>query len=518
MKHYVRILLAVILIFGLSFPAMHAGAQGDAPPADPSTETETETETQPPSPAPTQPPTRPIVVIRSYYLDQDTIRPGESFTLHLQIRNVGGETAHNLIFAFSGDDFKPQETGGVVAVGELERDRDHDIGQRLLASTALWGKTNGTLSVQLSYNGPDGQAYTENFTITLDVLGWSGTWATATPTPTATAMPRAQVVVSSYQTDLELLEPGSIFTLNMNVRNLGSTDAQSVTMVLGGGATGSISPEGTPQPGGISGGSGELSVFAPLGSSNLQYLGDIPTGAEQAVNQKLIVNVSAEPGAYTLKISFIYSDSRGNRLVDDQIITLLVYQLPRVEVNFYRDPGAISAMQPNSLPLQVVNLGRKTAVLGNMTVTAENAELMNNVSLVGTLEAGGYFPLDVMYIPNEPGPAELKVLINYTDDFNQPRTIEQTIPIEVMESMMPEMPEPGMEIGPDGMPVGPGGVMDGGPAAPETFWQKVLRFLKGLIGLDSAPPQEMEPPMPMPGEGIPPGGLGSAPALRKAQG
>jgi hypothetical protein len=34
--------------------------------------------------------------------------------------------------------------------------------------------------------------------------------------------------------------------------------------------------------------------------------------------------------------------------------------------------------------------------------------------------------------------------------------------------------------------------------APETFWQKVLRFFRGLFGLDSAPPQTepfMEGPM-----------------------
>jgi hypothetical protein len=65
-------------------------------------------------------------------------------------------------------------------------------------------------------------------------------------------------------------------------------------------------------------------------------------------------------------------------------------------------------MAPNTIPMQVVNLGRKSIVLGNMTVTAENADLMNNTTLVGTLEPGGYFPLDLMLIPQVPGPLELK--------------------------------------------------------------------------------------------------------------
>jgi hypothetical protein len=150
-------------------------------------------------------------------------------------------------------------------------------------------------------------------------------------------------------------------------------------------------------------------------------------------------------------------------------------------------------MMPNTLPIQVVNLGRKTAVMGNMKVTADQAELMNNVSLVGTLDAGGYFPLDVMFIPQAAGPTELKITINYTDDFNQARTIEQTIPIEVIEGAPVD---PGIQ-NPEGDP----GTGETPPAvtADETFWQKTLRFLKGLIGLDSAAPQ----PAPQPGELLP---------------
>jgi len=72
-------------------------------------------------------------------------------------------------------------------------------------------------------------------------------------------------------------------------------------------------------------------------------------------------------------------------------------------------------------------------------------------------------------------------LVNYNDDFNQPRTIEQTITIDVMEMMIEPIPEEGMN-GEGGLPVD---VPTGGE---ETFWQKVLRFLRGLIGLDSGTP------------------------------
>ncbi len=489
------IVITALLMVGLGLPPGPANAQDPVP-------------TQVPSPLPLTdeiPPVidRPLIVIESYYLDQDTVAPGQSFTLFLSVRNKGKAVARNLIFNFSGTDFLPNETGGVRAEMELAGTNSADITQPLTATTELWGKTNGTVTVQLSYNGPGGEVYTESFIITIPVLGWSSVVKSPTPTPTVTAMPRAQLGITGYRTDVDPLQPGSIFTLQMDVINLGNGDARNVSMILGGGSSGGLGPDGTPQPGGISGASADLSVFAPLESSNVQFLGDIATGGAASTSQKLIVNVSANPGAYALKVSFVYTDAKGNRQVDDQVITMLVFQLPQIEVNYYRDPGPIMAMQPNMLPIQVVNLGRKVTVLGNMTITAENAELQNNTTLVGTLDAGGYFPLDVMYIPQASGPAQITININYTDDFNQARTITQTMDIEVMEGMggmpggMPgeglpgDMPGENMDpgMGPDGMPVD-------GIAVEETLWQKVTRFFKGLFGLDSAPPTNQ----PMPGE------------------
>lgn len=453
---------------------------------------------------------RPLVVIDSYYLDKDTVRPGDEFRLFLSARNNGSLPASNLIFSFASEGFIAQETGGVVSLGDLAAGGSEDISQKMSAGGSLWGQTSGAVAVKLTYTGPTGEAYTESFTVNVPVLGWSGSWSTATPTATGTVLPRAQIVVSSYRTDTDPLQPGTVFNLEMDIQNLGGGDAKNVSLAIGGGSNNpSSGGEGTPEPGGggISSSGADFSVFAPLGSANIQFFGDISAGQSLTARQQLIVNVSANPGAYTLKLSFIYTDMRGYRQVDDQIITLLVYQLPQVEVNFYRDPGPISAMQPNTIPVQVVNLGRKPAVMGNMKVAAENADVTNNVSLVGNLEAGGYFPLDVMLIPHAAGPLDLKVEISYTDDFNQPRKIEQSLNLIVMEGA--PVIEPGGALGPDGMPIEPGMGGDGGefmpPVVEETTWDKVLRFIKGFLGLDSAVPQPEVPTFPegMPPEGVP---------------
>ncbi|MHB1481652.1 MAG: hypothetical protein ACYCXH_04965, partial [Bellilinea sp.] len=70
----------------------------------------------------------------------------------------------------------------------------------------------------------------------------------------------------------------------------------------------------------------------------------------------------------------------------------------------------------------------------------------------------------------------------------------QTMTIEVMEMPTPE-PFP-----PDGEGIPPDGGMSGGP---ETFWQKVVRFFKGLFGLDSSPSSPEGPIEEFPVEPLP---------------
>ncbi len=203
-------------------------------------------------------------------------------------------------------------------------------------------------------------------------------------------------------------------------------------------------------------------------------------GGERDVQQHLIVNTTANPGAYPLKVSFVYKDDGGSSFTDDQVVTLLIYAPPVIEISFYQPPDPFFVGQPGGLPLQVVNLDRKSVVLGRLQASVEAGELSNNVLPIGLLDAGGYFTLDAVYIPVAAGPVELTVTVDYLDDFSQPQRITQVLPIEVMEA------EQGFE-GSGGGGGGGGIEVPVGPLEPEpeTLWAKIVRFLKGLFGLDS---------------------------------
>ncbi|NPV56102.1 MAG: hypothetical protein HPY76_05430 [Anaerolineae bacterium] len=426
---------------------------------------------------------RPIITIQSYAANVGTVQANQEFDLQVTLRNEGSEHASNLLVSFQSSDFYMLDTGGVVAMSSLVAHNSSDVEQPMKAVSDLADKEAAAVTVSISYTGPDGAAYSESFSLSVPLK--PTVYATVKPTVTGTPVPRPQVVVRAYRASIEPLQPGTIFDLELEIENLGNAEAQGVTLVVGG----SINTGGgseTPVVGGIGGGSGDLTNFAPVGTSNLFYVGDIAAGQQIRGTQQLIVNVNTQPGAYPLKLSFIYTDSRGNRLQDDQAITLMVYSLPQIEISFYRDPGMLLPGQPNILPLQVTNLGRKTTVLGNMKVTADAAMVNNGVTLVGALDAGGYYTLDAEVIPDQAGPLDLTVAIGYTDDFNNPRTIEQVLTLDVMDVPTPEL-FPGEQDGEfTNLP------------PQETFWDKVARFLKGLIGLDSGI-QQPQPEVPFEG-------------------
>jgi hypothetical protein len=358
--------------------------------------------------------------------------------------------------------------------GETER-----IFQPLSANRSIAGNATATLDVAVAYTDANGQSYSETFHLTFPVTQASGGVAatsTPTPTPTQRVVLRPQLLITAYTTDVELLQPGTRFTLHLDIQNLGAADARRITMIAGGGTASDGGGEGTPTgPGGVSGSGGDFSHFAPVNSSNVQSLGDLGAGGTFQAEQTFVVNATTTAGAYPMQFSFIYTSDSGN-YTDDQVITLLVYELPQVDVSLYRDPGPFFQYQPNILPVQIVNLGRKTSVLGNMRVVAESgATLSNNIILIGNLDPGGFFTLDATVIPDTPGTLTLEVAVDYTDDFNQQRTITDTVTVEVLESVPIDPGDGGDD----------GGVIEPPAPEPETFWQMVVRFFRGLFGLDS---------------------------------
>ncbi|HWQ84523.1 MAG TPA: hypothetical protein VN363_08160, partial [Anaerolineales bacterium] len=268
--------------------------------------------------------TRPLVIVDSYNTSVSKITPGQEFKLVVKLRNTGGREATNVVATFTPGSLVPRSTGGVAAIKELDPGETRKVEQPFTATYDILGATVAAQVMMLTYTDSAGTTYTETFNLSLPVATFSGVVGpTATPTPTATvpARPRPQLVINAYQTDIDTLTPGSRFSLDLTINNVGNADARRVTMILGGGTSGSTNPEGTPEPGGVSGSGGDFGNFAPVAASNVQFLGDLSAGSTLPANAHLIVNATANPGAYPMKISFVYNAPDNISYTDDQVIT-----------------------------------------------------------------------------------------------------------------------------------------------------------------------------------------------------
>jgi hypothetical protein len=448
-----------------------------------------------PPPTNTPPPfTRPQFAVYTSRL-AGTVRTNSEVTLKVVMENVGLATAYNTQAAFSSSDLTPTKTGGIAIVGNVLYDQEVDVGQTFYVSGQISGAGVIVVDMTLTYYDSEGASYSDKFTLSIPVSGTTAPSGPAAPTATPTGVKSSQLVITGYSSDVEPLQPGAQFGLNLKVQNVGNADAQRITMIVGGGSGGS-SDNGTPVPGGVSGGSGDFANFAPVGASNVQSLGNLKAGEQVQALQSLIVNVSTNPGAYPMRITFSYLNDKNEVVNDEQVITLLVYSLPNVDVSFYRPLDPFYAGQPGALPIQVVNIGKRSTVFGNIKVESAGGIVENGTSLVGSLEAGGYFTLDSLLIPDQPGTVTLNFTIDYVDDFNEPRTITKSIEVEVMEAFIDPSLDPSLNGG--GMDMGEGGFP---PMTEETVWQKIWRFILGLFGLDSSGPTETDPGLVPPSEG-----------------
>ena len=232
--------------------------------------------------------------------------------------------------------------------------------------------------------------------------GGFGSGGSAAATATPTGVKSSQLVITGYTSSVDPLQPGEQFALKLTVQNVGNAKAQRITMIVGGGSSGGGG--GTPQPGGVSGGGGDFANFAPVGASNVQSLGDLAAGETIQASAKPDRQCVHQLRARTRCGSrFSYLNDKNEVISDEQVITLLVYSLPNVDVSFYRPADPFFAGQPGMLPIQVVNLGRRLSVFGNIKVSASSGIIENGTSLVGSLDAGGYFTLDAMFTPEQSG-------------------------------------------------------------------------------------------------------------------
>jgi len=378
---------------------------------------------------------RPQLVVESAWTEPPVLGPGDRFTLTLQMANRGERTATRVVVGpASAELVVPAEGSNLAVVDRIAPGRAVTVTLPLVLGTVKQGGRVG-LELALSYGDAAGGTYSDRQSVGLEV--------------SSSLADRPQLLVAAVHTDPPVVAPGDLFTLTLEVQNVGGGDAYRLLLTLGGE------------------GGKELGPFVPRETGNVLFVPRVPAGERVQVTVPLVVDGSADAKAYGVPALLSYEDARGTTRSDVQRISLVVQRRPIFRIDFYRPVEGAMVGMPFPLPVEVINLGKATVNVTMMEVTGEGLDIQNGSLYVGPLDGGTSASLEAMAVAQQAGMVEVVVHVHYLDDFNRPQTVSQTLTVEVAgpPEPLPQESAPSTEEG--------------------SFWEKILRFLRGLLGLGS---------------------------------
>ncbi len=283
----------------------------------------------------------------------------------------------------------------------------------LIALTTLAGGQYN-LAFDLAWLDADGRSYSGNANVGL-TLGAAE--PTPTPTPAVSAKPR--LVLSGYAVS-GLVEPGGRFTMQFTVANQGEADAQNVQIKFGGDSATSLDP------------------FALINSSNIEFIPNIPAGETVELSKEFLVSGTASPRPENMAIIFDYEDGAAATFQSPYSVSVLVERLPQFQIDFFDKPTFIQVGQPVDLSVEIFNIGSNTINVNTieMDVDPKPADVSGPIGTIfsGPLGGGTSISVDGLYVPEEAGQTDVVIRVNYLDDLNQNRVIEETLFITVDEA------------------------------------------------------------------------------------
>lgn len=400
------------------------------------------------------------VVIDAYDVDPSPAIPGEPLTVRMTISNRGTAMAAQVTLSVAAEDalLLPNGRGDTFVVGDMAPGEQMAVQMPLVVSSSAEAGSQVQSLVIRYYQ--DGEAKEANTGVTVEIA------------PVEQASPL--LLLTTYETDLDVLKPGMRFTLDINLQNVGTTVAQDAIVTFGTiqSSGGSGGGSGEASPGDSQTSTSPSTTFAPLSTAGLHYIGDIAADGHVDISQDFIVAGNVTSGIYSLPVTLQYGLPDGTNKQDSINLSMVVIAPPRLRINPPDPlPEAVNAGEPVSLSLNIANMGQSGVDLEKATIRTNNGEIIEGETIqLETLDADDDTSLNVTIIPMDEGPLEIEVAIDYLNGLGQTETIELAYSTEVM-APPPPPDEPDMPMEPTPEP------------EPEIDW--FGRIVMALLGLGS---------------------------------
>lgn len=320
-----------------------------------------------PAPVELPAPGQPLLTIRNYRTEPAQVRPGQEFTVHIEVYNNGSRAAENTMVIFPGGTFLPVGEQGHV-FWQVPINATFTASQKMRVPTTV---SNGvqSLQVNLSANDFSGAHYEFPQTLAVEVIGASS----ASGAPTG----KPEVLIENIITEPAVIAPGTPFTLTMILANRGSRTAINLKAV------------------------GDTSMVIPARGGGIATLGTLRIETTATLTLPLLLKPSKEGGRLGLPITLTYSDYNGSSYSGQQTVGIDVdtslANRPQLLIDAYRTiPAQISPGDSFTLTLDLVNVGGAGAQRLTLALGGEEGENLgafvpiegSNVSFVPYVEAG----------------------------------------------------------------------------------------------------------------------------------
>ncbi len=403
------------------------------------------------------------VILSKMMLDPATAEPGKPIHVTLFVTNSGNEVAAQVLVRVAGTDnillAGPQGDSiplgdippGTSAVGTLPM---------IVSSEAKPGPQAQPVSIIYLQEGESQQI---TGSITVDVA------------KVTVAAP--MLLLASYDTGEDVLQPGDRFSLTLTLRNVGDGAARNMLVTFG--TVESSDSSGGDGTGGESGGSSTTpsTTFAPVGAGGTIYIDTVDAnGGEVEVKQDFVVNGTVTSGIYTLPVTLRYQKPDESAAQDTLQVTVVVVAPPHLQVRLPSPlPETVNVGEPFPISLEIQNTGSKQVDLTNAVSEAQNGEIVEGAEVfVGPIASTEDASLTVTVMPLEEGPIDVTITLHYINDLNQEAAIVKTFSVQAL------MPPPPEDIPPDMGVITP--EPDGQTSEEDGL---VGRFLRGFLGLGS---------------------------------
>ena len=410
------------------------------------------------------------VTLAGYAFTPDPVEPGSRVRLTGIVTNSGNETATNVLLRVTGADSVllagPQ--GDSLPLGDISPGTSAAVDIELVVKAgAEAGPQPQPVTITYLHDGEQQEVATS---VTVDVAKVEET--------------APLLLLKSYTTGRDELQPGDRFTLRLWLENVGDGKASDMLVTFGTvQSTGGAPAGGGDTPGGDPGGSGgqqtsttPSTTFAPLGAGGSIYVGDVEAnGGKASLKQTFIVDGSVRSGIYSLPITLRYTKADGTSAQESLAASMVVVAPPRLQITLQGAvPEMVNVGEPFPLTLEIANNGTATVNVTGGATEGENIEVLEGKETPLTpVKTGEDTMFNALVMPVEEGPVTVTVSLRYLDDLNQEREIVRTYETEAVAA--PPPPDDPMA----GPPVTPE------PEEPDGDDDLVGRFLRGLLGLGS---------------------------------